>query len=148
MSSIYENEERRAFRNMIAKFRDKELAPFANDWEEAEGFPADLYQKAAALGLYGFGIDEQYGGAGTDCPFLRSIMGEELGYLGAGGVVASLWVRSIMLQPLQDLAHPDIRAEALPPLDGWKQMWLAGDHRAQRRLRCRRNAHSRGSGWH
>ncbi|MFT6063128.1 MAG: acyl-CoA dehydrogenase [Paracoccaceae bacterium] len=67
-----------------------------------------------ALGVWGFGIDETYGGLGFDDCFMRAAYNEELAKCGAGGVSAALNGRMISLDPIQRLANADIRARVLP----------------------------------
>ena len=66
MRNPFETEERAAFRDAIIRFVDKELKPFADEWDEAGAFPRELHIKLAELGAFGLGIDEAYGGLGFD----------------------------------------------------------------------------------
>jgi alkylation response protein AidB-like acyl-CoA dehydrogenase len=40
-----------AIREMVRNFAEKEIAPYANEWDEKHHFPVDVFRKAAALGL-------------------------------------------------------------------------------------------------
>ncbi len=121
MRNPFENEERRAFRATIARFVKNEIEPFANAWDEAGTFPWEVHAKACALGLFGFGIAEQYGGLGFDDAFMRTASAEELGRGGVGGVIASIGSRSIMVGPLSTLAAEDIKLRALPEILSGRQ---------------------------
>lgn len=116
MQNPFETEERRAFREAVARFVRQEIEPHANEWDEAGTFPWELHEKACELGLFGFGIDEQYGGLGFDDAFMRTASAEELGRGGIGGVIASIGSRSIMVGPLSELAAEDIKMQALPEI--------------------------------
>lgn len=116
MHNPFETEERRAFRDALARFVQQEIEPHANEWDEAGTFPWELHEKACELGLFGFGIDERYGGLGFDDAFMRTASAEELGRGGIGGVIASIGSRSIMVGPLSELAAEDIKAQALPEI--------------------------------
>ena len=116
MRNIFDTEERQAFRASIARFVAEEIRPHADDWDEAGTYPFALHQKAGELGIYGIGIDAEYGGLGSDDAFLRAISGEELGRAGAGGVVASLGSCVIMITPVQKLASEAIKRRILPDL--------------------------------
>lgn len=59
---IYYTDQHFAFADSVRKFVQRELIPHINEWEEAETFPKELYQKAAEIGLLGIGFDERYGG--------------------------------------------------------------------------------------
>ena len=116
MQNPFDTDERRAFREALARFVQQEIEPHANEWDEAGTFPWEVHEKACALGLFGFGIDEQYGGLGFDDAFMRAASAEELGRGGIGGVIASIGSRSIMVGPLSELASEDIKAQALPEI--------------------------------
>ena len=113
MKSPFETEERAVFRETIRNFVDKEIRPFAHEWDEAGHVPWELHEKLGALGIFGFGIDEEYGGLGFDCPFMRAIVSEEMGKCGFGGVPAAIGGRGISLDPIQKMAAPEIRDRVL-----------------------------------
>ena len=75
--------------------------------------PWSLHEKLGALGIFGFGIDEAYGGLGFDCPFMRAIVSEEMAKCGYGGIAAAVGGRGISLDPIQRLAAPEIRDRVL-----------------------------------
>ncbi len=114
MRNPFETEERRAFRESVARFVAKDIAPFADDWDEAGEVPWELHRKAGALGLFGFGIDEKWGGLGFDDCFMRAAACEELSRCGASGVNAALGARNISVGPIAALATDEIRARVLP----------------------------------
>ncbi len=109
----FDTPERASFRDTVQRFIDTEIAPHANDWDEAGDFPWALHEKAGALGLFGFGIDEAYGGLGFDDALMRFDSGVAMGYAGVGGVNASLFSRGIMTGPIQQLASEDQKRDAL-----------------------------------
>jgi len=113
MKSPFETETRAAFRETIRSFVEKEITPFAHEWDEAGAVPWALHEKLGALGIFGFGIEEQYGGLGFDCPFMRCIVGEEMAKCGFGGIAAAVGGRGISLDPIQRLAAPEIRNRVL-----------------------------------
>ena len=113
MKSPFETEERKAFRETVRSFVEKEITPFAHEWDEAGAVPWELHEKLGALGFFGFGIDEEYGGLGFDDPFMRAIAAEEMAKCGYGGVGAAVGGRGISLDPIQKLAAPEIRDRVL-----------------------------------
>jgi len=113
MKSPFETEERKAFRETVRSFVEKEITPFAHEWDEAGDVPWELHEKLGALGFFGFGIDEEYGGLGFDDPFMRAIAAEEMAKCGYGGVGAAVGGRGISLDPIQRLAAPEIRDRVL-----------------------------------
>ena len=116
MRNPFDNDERRAFRETVARFVKQEIEPNADAWDESGSVPWAVHEQACGLGLFGFGIDERYGGLGFDDAFMRLASGEELGRAGIGGVVAAIGSRSIMVGPLAMLAAEDIKLRALPEL--------------------------------
>lgn len=113
MLNPFETEERRAFRNTVRAFVEKEIAPYADAWDEAGDFPWALHEKVGALGAFGFGVSEDYGGLGVDDCFMRSALMEELSKCGATGIPAALFGRSISIGPIAELANKDIRDQYL-----------------------------------
>jgi acyl-CoA dehydrogenase len=93
-NSLFYTADHVAFRDVVRRFVQKEIEPFATEWDEAGGFPRELYEKAAAIGLLGLGFPEEYGGTPTD-QFMWIVATQELARAGAGGVSASLNSHSI-----------------------------------------------------
>jgi acyl-CoA dehydrogenase len=114
MKNPFENEERRAFRETVARFVDNEIKPHVDEWDEAGEIPWDLHEKVGALGGFGFGIDEAYGGLGFDDCFMRAAFWEEMGRCGAGGVPAAMGGRNISVGPIHDLGNDELKQRVLP----------------------------------
>jgi alkylation response protein AidB-like acyl-CoA dehydrogenase len=49
---------------LARSFADKELRPYANEWDEKEYFPLETYKKLGDLGFSGISIKEDVGGSG------------------------------------------------------------------------------------
>ncbi|MCI5096976.1 MAG: acyl-CoA dehydrogenase family protein [Rhodobacteraceae bacterium] len=113
MKNPFETPERRAFRDSLQSFVAQEITPYCDDWDEAGEVPWSLHQKAGALGIWGFGIDEAYGGLGFDDCFMRAAYSEELARCGAGGVAAAINGRMISIDPIARLANSDIKDRVL-----------------------------------
>ena len=113
MENPFDTPERKAFREIARSFVENEIAPYAHEWDEAGQVPWALHEKVGALGGFGFGIDEAYGGLGFDDPFMRADFAVEMAKCGAGGVPAALGGRGISLDPLQRLACPEIKDRCL-----------------------------------
>jgi acyl-CoA dehydrogenase len=114
LNPVYYSPEHLALRETVRRFVAKEIAPFVNDWDEAGGFPRELYAKAAEVGLLGIGFPEEYGGLPGVDYFHRLIASIELAQCGAGGVVASLMSHSIGSPPVAALGSPEIKSRVLP----------------------------------
>ena len=116
MRNPFETEERRSFRETVRRFIAREIKPHADAWDEAGEVPWELHARIAELGVFGFGIEERYGGLGFDDAFMRTAFSEEMGRCGATGIPASLGGRSISLGPIQLLASDEIKTRVLPPV--------------------------------
>ncbi len=113
MKNPFETDDRRSFRETMARFVATEIMPHADDWDEAGEIPWALHEKIAALGVFGLGIPEEYSGLGFDDCFMRATYHEEISRCGADGVAAALNGRTISIDPILKLANPDIRARVL-----------------------------------
>jgi alkylation response protein AidB-like acyl-CoA dehydrogenase len=60
------SEEQEAVRALAAEFTDREIAPFAAEWDRAESVDRSIIGKLGKLGFLGLTIPEQYGGSGGD----------------------------------------------------------------------------------
>ncbi len=109
MKNPFETEERRAFRETISRFVEAEVKPHIDGWDEAGDVPWEIHEKIGSLGVFGFGIDEQYGGLGFDDVFMRAAYSEEMGLSGSSGLWAAFSGRSISLDPIQALATEEIK---------------------------------------
>jgi acyl-CoA dehydrogenase len=107
--------EHEAFRSTVRAFVEREIAPHATEWDEAGGFPRELYRKAAALGLTGMGYPESLGGTPADVMF-AIISSEELARAGAGGIVASLGSHQIGLPPVVAHGSEELKARVVVPV--------------------------------
>lgn len=116
MINPFETETRRAFQDSVARLLEAEIWPHVDDWEEAGTYPRDVNEKICQLGVFGFNIPEEYGGLGFDDAHMRKAVGLEMGRSSAGGVMASVGSRSIMLKPLTELANDEIKNRVLPEL--------------------------------
>ncbi len=114
MQNPFETEERKAFRESLAKLVATDVTPFVDEWDEAGEIPWDIHEKFGEMGVFGLGVDEAYGGLGFDDMFMRAAYAEELGKCGANGVYAALVGRVISIMPFQELASEAVKEEVLP----------------------------------
>ena len=144
MKSPFYSAEHEAYRDVVRRFVEREIEPYAHQWDEAGEFPRTLYAKAAEIGLLGLGFPEEYGGVPAD-QFMKIVVSQELARAGAGGVNASLMSHTIGSPPIARAARPEIKARVLPEvLSGRKISALAitepsgGSDVASLRTRARR----------
>ncbi len=113
-------EEHEHFRKTVRQFAEKELAPYADEWETAENFPNQVFKRAGDLGILGAHYPEEVGGAGGDFWFSVA-KAEELPRCTMAGVTMGLLVQADMATPvIADLGTKEQIAEFLTPA-------LAGD---------------------
>jgi len=111
--SLYYDESHDAFRETVRRFVDKEIAPFVDEWDEAGGFPRELYKKAADVGIIGLGYPEEFGGSPCD-QFHRIVLSQELARAACGGVSASLMSHSIGSPPIVAVGPEAMKKRVLP----------------------------------
>ena len=83
------NEDHDAFRDMVRKFIENEIAPHHAAWERDGIVSRDLWLKAGAAGMLCCTIPEEYGGAGADYLF-DVVVFEEMarsGFTGPGFMI-------------------------------------------------------------
>lgn len=122
---LFETEEHRTLRQQIRKFAEAEIAPHADDWEEAEEFPVELYRRAADAGLLGIGYSEELGGLGGDLTHVL-VAAEEMVLAGRSvGTAVGLGSHGIALPPIlrfgtgeqqERFVRPVVRGEKIAAL--------------------------------
>ncbi len=60
------SEEYRMIQRMVREFAEKEIAPRAEEIDETDRFPEDLFRRMGELGILGLPFPEEYGGSGAD----------------------------------------------------------------------------------
>jgi len=77
-------------RRYVRQFVERALAPHAEEWERAGGFPVrEVFSQAGEVGLFGAKYEPEYGGTGPDL-VADAVITEELVRCGSGGVAAAL----------------------------------------------------------
>jgi len=119
--------EHEEWRAQLRRFFDREVIPFADQWDEDGALPDELWPKAAAVGILGLGYPEEFGGVseGIDI-WHKNILNEEMARIAVGGLSATLMVHGIGLPPVLNFASEAIKQEVAPPvLAGTKRISLA-----------------------
>ncbi|MEM7340380.1 MAG: acyl-CoA dehydrogenase family protein [Actinomycetota bacterium] len=114
-SSPFFTEDHDAYRDVVRQFTENEITPYVHEWDVAGEVPRDLYKQAGAIGLFGDGFDEEYGGHGQRDALMRLVLMEELCKSGSGGVVAALFSNYIGLPPVQRFAPDELKARVITP---------------------------------
>jgi acyl-CoA dehydrogenase len=114
LNPVYYTAEHLALRESLRRFVAAEITPHAAAWDEAGGFPRELYARAADVGLLGLGFPEEYGGLPGVDYFHRLVASLELAQAGSGGVVASLMSHTIGSPPVAALGSAELKQRVLP----------------------------------
>ncbi|MFD9468728.1 acyl-CoA dehydrogenase family protein [Streptomyces goshikiensis] len=72
------SEEQEAVRRLARAFTEREVVPYAADWDRAESVDRAIMKKLGALGFLGLTVPEEYGGSGGD-HLAYILVTEELG---------------------------------------------------------------------
>lgn len=98
MYSTYFNKDHELFREILREFINKEIRPYAEEWEENEYCPRELFKKMGDLGYLGLLYPEEDGGAGVDYLY-NVVFTEEMSKCGALGISVAVLVHSEMASP-------------------------------------------------
>jgi len=104
--------EQEMIRKTAREFADKEIVPYAAQWDKESRYPAEVVAKLAELGFMGMNVPEQYGGAGLDNLSYALAMEEISRGDASCGVIMSV-NNSLACWPLQRFGD-----------DGQKERWL------------------------
>ncbi len=108
------NQDQLAIREMVRQFADKEIAPFAGEWDEKHFFPVDTLRKAASLGLAAIYVRGDVGG--TELSRLDStIIFEELA-TACPTTAAYLSIHNMVSWLIDTHATDALRKQWLPKL--------------------------------
>lgn len=86
-------------RQTVKCFCREEIAPFAQEWDEAGIFPRELFRTTAALGLFGIRIPSEWGGSGLDWWASAAAL-ESLAWADSPGVGMALMVQGELTIPI------------------------------------------------
>jgi len=119
--------EHHEWRAQLRRFIDREIMPFAEDWDESGSIPDELWTKSAEIGLLGMGYPEEFGGVSEGIDLWHGIiLNEEMARVAVGGVAATLLVHGIGLPPVINFGSDEIKQMVAPAvLAGTKRISLA-----------------------
>lgn len=104
----WDTAERKALRQSVDRFTQREVVPHLEEWEEAGSLPRSLHLAAARGGLLGVSFPEAVGGGGGS-PVDAFIVAEQLILSGGtSGLIASLLTLGIGLPHLVAAGDPDL----------------------------------------
>ncbi|WP_049563238.1 acyl-CoA dehydrogenase family protein [Nonomuraea sp. SBT364] len=108
------DEEHLLFRETVREFMARVVVPHHARWEKDGIVPREVWKKAGEVGMFGFSVPEEYGGAGITDFRYNAVIVEEIIRNGASGLGFSL--------------HNDVVAPYLVDLtdEEQKRRWLPG----------------------
>lgn len=102
-------------RHTVKRFCREEIAPHAQEWDEAGIFPREIFQKAADLGLFGIRIPTELGGSGLDWWATAAAL-ESIAWADSPGVGMALMVQAELTIPIvHELGTPEQRENFMRP---------------------------------
>ena len=108
-------EELVALRAAVARFAEEQVAPQAQAWDRAEGYPDEMVQVLGRQGFMGILVPEEYGGAGGDHMQLAIVL-EEIARHDGGLALAVEAHNGLCCQHILLAARPEQKARWLPTL--------------------------------
>jgi len=108
-------EDQELFRRTVREFAEREIAPVAAEFDEAEAYPADNVRKMGELGLMGLTVPQEYGGAGAGAMEYAIAMEEVSRACAAHSVILTVNV-SLVCEPIYKFGTDEQRSRFLPPL--------------------------------
>lgn len=107
--------EHQMIRDSVREYCEAEVAPIAQDIEDAKEFPSDVFEELASLDVMGIPVAEEYGGLGGD-QLMYSLVTEELGRVsGSVGLSYAAHV-SLGTKPIEMYGSDDQKERWLEPL--------------------------------
>jgi alkylation response protein AidB-like acyl-CoA dehydrogenase len=107
-------DEQRQIGELAAEIAQREIEPYAMQWDREHYFARDLYTKLTAAGIMGLLVPEEYGGSGADyVSYARAI--EELARVDAGCAV-TVSVHSMICMAILKLGSEQQKRTYLPRL--------------------------------
>ncbi len=99
----------------MRRFIVNELAPKAQEYEDAHWFPNDVFLRLAEMGYLGLKFEERYGGEGGGY-LADAVFTEELSHCGSGGLAAGIGAHtSIAMAPIWKFGTEDQKQRYLVP---------------------------------
>ena len=113
-------DEEKELRNVCKEFAKKELAPYAEKYDEDESFNVDAFRKMGELGLLGITADLDYGGSGLGAVASVIVM-EEFGKACASTTLSYLAHSMLCVNNINSNASKSQKEKFLPKL-------ISGEH--------------------
>src|SRR4029453_15790711 len=96
-SNPFDTPDRRALRDLVRRFTEREIVPNLSGWERAGEVPRSLHETAGSLGLLGIAFPEAVGGGGGSMLDSLVVTEELIQAGGSSGLIAALFTHGIAL---------------------------------------------------
>ncbi|HEX4812198.1 MAG TPA: acyl-CoA dehydrogenase family protein [Nonomuraea sp.] len=107
------DEEHLLFRDTVREFLAREVVPHHGQWEKDGIVPREVWKRAGELGMFGFSVPEEYGGAGVTDFRYNAVIVEEIMRHGVTGLGFTLH-NDVVAPYLVDLANDEQKRRWLP----------------------------------
>ncbi|NUR85846.1 MAG: acyl-CoA dehydrogenase [Nonomuraea sp.] len=107
------DEEHLLFRDTVREFLAREVTPHHPQWEKDGIVPREVWKRAGEVGLFGFSVPEEYGGAGITDFRYNAVIVEEVTRAAASGLGFSLH-NDVVAPYLVELTDEEQRRRWLP----------------------------------
>lgn len=114
MLALFHDETHTALYEAVFGWAQREIAPNALEWEEAGGFPDELFAKAGQAGILGACYPEALGGGGGDIFHLLAVTEALIRGGKSVGTAVGLGSHAIAVPPIVKLGSPDLKQRVVP----------------------------------
>lgn len=114
-------DEQERFRKVVRAFAEREIAPYAEEWDRDHVFPVAVVEAMGDLGLFGLPFPERFGGSGADFTTL-CIAIEELARVDSSMAITLEAGVGLGAAPIADYGTPEQQERWLPDLCAGKAL--------------------------
>jgi alkylation response protein AidB-like acyl-CoA dehydrogenase len=114
------NSDQNNYRDLAKSFSDKELKPFAAEWDKEAFFPKETLTKAGELGFLSLYVDTNLGGMGLG-RLDASIVFEQLAQ-GCTSTTAFMTIHNMAIWMVSKFASEELRTEWFPQLSSGEKL--------------------------
>ena len=107
-------EDQQAFVDTAKAFADKELAPYAAQWDEESHFPIEVFKKAGEMGFMGMYTPEEAGGFGMSRLDAALIFEQLAG--GCTATTAMMTIHNMVSWMIGSFGQPEVVEQWVPEL--------------------------------
>ena len=114
------NSDQKNYRDLAKNFSDKELKPFAAEWDKESFFPKETLNRAGELGFLSLYVDTNLGGMGLG-RLDASIVFEQLAQ-GCTSTTAFMTIHNMAIWMVSKFASEELKEEWFPQLSSGEKL--------------------------